>query len=484
VWPVLLAGLLALGRGRRLPVALIATIGAIASAVTMALLYHPGEDPLRVYYGTDTRAQAFLLGAVAALIAPRLARYARLVGWAGAIALVAIVAAMVTDAPDVLYRGGFGLVALGSSLAAMATTCPGPLRSCLDRAALRGLGRVSYGVYLWHWPAITLLTPARLGFDGLPLAGVRLAVTAAGTAVSWMIIERPFAHWRPLRVAWTATATMGTATALLVALPGTPVVAYASYRVDKAPAPVVATPTNVAAAIAAPPTTRLDERKPVLNALARTAESTREPTRTAMLVGDSGMFSAGPALSAGLRNAGWRVVQTEYPGMGLTRPSDMQRIWAENARRYQVDLTIVMIGLWDEQWVASHGDDAYRRVIDDSVAAFTSGGGRVLWLSVMHGGINDDPKTNRFSREAPQRHPDVVDYLDVGPALQDDTGAWPEIVAGRRLRQTDGWHLCPDGAAALTHFVLGRVGIDRPGWDPGPWRTSPRYDLNRACRAP
>src|SRR6185503_318364 len=50
VWPIVLAGLLVLGRGRRLPVALVATAGAIASAAAMALLYHPGEDPLRVYY--------------------------------------------------------------------------------------------------------------------------------------------------------------------------------------------------------------------------------------------------------------------------------------------------------------------------------------------------------------------------------------------------------------------------------------------------
>ena len=480
VWPIVLTGLLVLGRGRRLPVVLVATAGAIASAATMALLYHPGEDPLRVYYGTDTRAQAFLLGAVAALIAPRLvARHARLVAWVGAIALVAVAAVLFTDAPVVLYRGGFGLVALGASLAAIATTCPGPIRSCLDRRVLRGLGRVSYGVYLWHWPAITLLTPSRLGIDGFSLAVVRLAVTAAGTAVSWLLIERPFAHWRPLRVAWTATATMGTATAVLVALPATQVVAYASFRVDRRPVPIVAKPTAVDTAIAIPPSTKLAVPAPVLTALAKALE----PTRTAMIVGDSGMFSAGPAMSAGLRQAGWQVVETEYPGLGLTRPGDMRSLWAQNARRNHVDLTIVMIGLWDEDWVASHGADAYRAVVDDSIAAFTSGGGRVLWLSVMRGGANDNPTTDHFYREAAQRHPDVVEYLDIGPALQNRSGAWPQILAGHRLRQTDGWHLCPDGAAALTHFVLDHVGLDREGWDAGPWRTNWRYDMTHACRA-
>jgi peptidoglycan/LPS O-acetylase OafA/YrhL len=479
VWPVLLAALLVLGRGRRVPAVVVATVGAFASAATMALLYHPGQDPLRVYYGTDTRAQAFLLGAIAALIGPRLLeRHGRLVAWIGPCALAAVAAAMVTDSPVVLYRGGFGLVAAGASLAAVATTRPGPLRFCLDRPLLRGLGRVSYGVYLWHWPAITLLTPARLGIDGFSLAAVRLTVTAVGTAVSWVLIERPFARWRPLRVAWTATATMGTATAVLVALPATQVVAYASYRVDRRPEPVVAAPSRVDQAVAASHPAAASARSPkiVVPALSRPG--------TAMIVGDSGMFSAGPAMSAGLRNAGWRVVETEYPGMGLTRPAEMPRIWAETTRRYHVDLTIVMIGLWDAQWVASHGDAAYRAVVDESVAAFTSAGGRVLWLSIMRGGINDHPTTDHFYRDLPRRHPGTVDYLDVAGALRAPNGDWPQIVAGHRLRQTDGWHLCPDGAAALTHLVLGHLGLDRVGWDGGAWRTDTRYDLTGACRAP
>ena len=361
------------------------------------------------------------------------------------------------------------------------------MRACLDRRALRGLGRVSYGVYLWHWPAITLLTPARIGVDGISLAAIRLAVTAAGTAVSWLVIERPFARWRPLRVAWTGTAAMGTATAVLVALPATQVVAYASYRLDRRPAPVVAKPTvaNPTLADTAIEASSSTERvtsqtAPVMTALAAALES----TRTAMIVGDSGMFSAGPAMSAGLRHAGWQVVETEYPGMGLTRPADMRRVWADNARRHHVDLTIVMIGLWDEDWVASHGDAAYRAVVDDSIAAFTSSGGRVLWLSVIRGGANDHPTTDHFYREAAKRHPDVVEYLDIGPALRNRDGEWPQILGGRRLRQTDGWHLCPDGAAALTHFVLDHEGLDGEGWDPGPWRTNHRYDLIHACRAP
>jgi peptidoglycan/LPS O-acetylase OafA/YrhL len=478
IWPLLLAGLFVVGRGRRLPVLVLAIAGAIASATTMAVLYHPGVDPMRVYYGTDTRAQAFLLGAAAALAAPYLRdRQHRVVAVLGSGALVAVGVVMFTDAPAMLYRGGFGLVALGASLAAIATTIPGPLAFCLDRKPLRALGRVSYGVYLWHWPAITLLTPARSGIDGAPLLAARLAVTAAGTAVSWALVERPFAGWRPRRVAWAGAMSMGTASALLVALPGAQLVAYANYRIDRLPPPVVAAPTRVAHAIAASPAVSRSA-SPSTTALARLA--TQRPG-TAMLVGDSGMFSAGPAMSAALRQAGWRVVETEYPGMGLTRPTNMPQILRDDARQYHVDLTIVMIGLWDASWVDAHGDSAYRAVLDDSIAAMTSAGGKVLWLSIMRGGANDNPTINRFYRDLPVRHRGVVDYLDVDPALAATSGGSPQMVAGHRLRQTDGWHLCPDGAAAFTHYVLKAVGLDRDGWDLGSWRANPRYDMTRAC---
>jgi peptidoglycan/LPS O-acetylase OafA/YrhL len=71
-WPLLLVGVLALARGRRGPVIACTTLATLASAAWMAWLYVPGGDPSRVYYGTDTRAQAFLAGAVAALVAPLL----------------------------------------------------------------------------------------------------------------------------------------------------------------------------------------------------------------------------------------------------------------------------------------------------------------------------------------------------------------------------------------------------------------------------
>jgi peptidoglycan/LPS O-acetylase OafA/YrhL len=73
-WPPIVLGVLWLARRRMRAagaiavVGVVALVGAVASAVLMAAMYVPGGDPSRVYYGTDTRAQAMLVGAALAVI--------------------------------------------------------------------------------------------------------------------------------------------------------------------------------------------------------------------------------------------------------------------------------------------------------------------------------------------------------------------------------------------------------------------------------
>ncbi|MCU1427771.1 MAG: oatA 3 [Actinomycetia bacterium] len=471
VWPLVVVGLLALSRGRRAPLIAVAALGTVASAVLMALLYAPGHDPIRAYYGTDTRAQAFLVGALAALIAPHLlTRGLSLARWGGALGLAGVLVAMRTDAPGVLYRGGFGLVAIGAAMAVLATTTRGPVATCLDRAPLRALGRVSYGVYLWHWPAITLLTPKRLGMTGLPVTMVRLAVTLGGALASWFLLERPLRRARPRRVALVAVPAIGIAALSLVALPATETLAYANFRTDRLPKNVV-----VVEPIASP-------TGPLPGGTGPLALS---PTGTAMIVGDSGMYDATPALAAGLSASGWRVVEAAFPGAGLTQPAGVRDWWATQARRYHVDLTIVMLGRWDLGWAHAHGDAAFRALIDESVAGFTSAHGKVAWLSGLPGGFRSVPQLDAAYAQLPSRHPATVDYVSIDAALRGADGSFPRVVQGRLLRKPDGWHLCPDGAAALTHEVLGHLGLDARNWDAGAWRHDPRYNNPPGgCRAP
>jgi peptidoglycan/LPS O-acetylase OafA/YrhL len=484
IWPLVVVGVLALARGRRRPLALLALAGTLASAGLMAAWFIPGTDPLRLYYGTDTRAQAFLIGALAMLAARHFTgeRARRGLRRAGMPAFAVMVAAFAwLDSPESLYRGGFGAFAVVAAVVVVAVTMPGPLARLLDRSPLRLIGRVSYGIYLWHWPVIVLVTERTVPARGVALLVLRVALIAAATALSWCLIERPYKRASPTLALRLAPCGIAAAAACVLALPGVPVVAYASFDVTRIPTPSVVAPptsTSVVTSSSVTPFVVAPSAPPTSTAIVDPVA----PPSTVLLIGDSGMYDATPALSAGLTLVGAKVIGTAYPGEGLTQPAGVRDMWAEWVRRERPDLVVVMLGAWDTDFVATNGDEAYRQVVDETVGLFTAGGARVLWLSelpgraALPGAIVDAGEQNRFYHVLPGRYPDVVEYLDITRPLLAADGTAPRALDGHLLRKPDGWHLCPDGAAAVAHAVLSHLGLDDPAWDGDLWRADARYD--------
>lgn len=202
LFPVVLA--LALRRARRIvPLLVGLVVATVASAVWMAYLASGGGDPSRAYYGTDTRAHSLLAGAVLAAVAAQwpLHRHRRVLGLVGLVGVAGILAAYVRvgEGESWMYRGGFlGLAVLSSGLVAAVALPRTPLSwtRALAVAPLVAVGRVSYGLYLWHWPVNVFLTPGRVGLDGggvddVALFALRTAVTAALTLASYRLIEAP-----------------------------------------------------------------------------------------------------------------------------------------------------------------------------------------------------------------------------------------------------------------------------------------------------
>lgn len=181
-----------------------------ASALEMALLYRPGLDPSRVYYGTDTRACELLAGAALAMVWPSaalradVARGARhVLDGAGVLGLLAIVAMIWrgNQYSPFLYEGGFMLLSGASVLLIAALSHPagkiGPLLGC---APLRWIGERSYGIYLWHMPIIVLSTPAGAHDVEIGRAALQLAATLGVAALSWRYVEQPIRHGALARV--------------------------------------------------------------------------------------------------------------------------------------------------------------------------------------------------------------------------------------------------------------------------------------------
>ena len=108
------------------------------------------------------------------------------------------------------YEGALPLIALVSGGLLIGLQIDGPVRTWLAAGPLVWLGRISYGVYLFHWPVYVLLDADRTGLDGAPLLGVRLAVTMAVSVASYQAIELRVRHAQRLR---PTTAFIGSALA-------------------------------------------------------------------------------------------------------------------------------------------------------------------------------------------------------------------------------------------------------------------------------
>ncbi len=207
VWPTLLLGSLMLARRmgwEPLRTALIVAVAlAAVSAVEKVVLWSgPGSQP-RIYYGTDTRADSLLIGAAVGIcyVSGGLGRVRR---WLPALAPVALLVIVITfgfahDNSARLYRdGGLTAFALASAvvIGGLALAPGSPLGRVLAIGPLVWLGRISYGLYLWHWPVYRYLHPARLGLSWGPTQLVRVAVTIAAATISYYVLERPLLRLR------------------------------------------------------------------------------------------------------------------------------------------------------------------------------------------------------------------------------------------------------------------------------------------------
>lgn len=211
---VLLGALWLVRRTRRAassPVAVAQVV--LGTVVVLSLAWSVVQTdtaPGVAYFSTATRAWEFALGGLAAtvpLTAPRTrpARTVRVVGaWLGAAGLVTALFVITGSTP---FPGtAAALPVLSAGLVVLFGAHSGLQR--IGRIAPIGfLGRISYAVYLWHWPAVVIL-PIALRHELTAKDKVAIVVGSVVIAsVTTLGIEEPlrFSRWvkalRPRRVA-------------------------------------------------------------------------------------------------------------------------------------------------------------------------------------------------------------------------------------------------------------------------------------------
>jgi peptidoglycan/LPS O-acetylase OafA/YrhL len=247
VWPVLLiiVSLAWARRGRPSTIAVAAALTILSAASLLLCLRQSAAHDPWAFYGLPARAWEFALGALVALAAHRLARFA---SWPAAVLTwLGLAAVGVSAVARVLPGPAAALPVLGTVLV-IAGGCARPARGArllLRIKPLQELGRVSLSWYLWHWPLL-VLAPYVLGRPLSEPARVALVVAAlVPAAMSVAAVENrirlhPGVRSRPGRaLALGATLTAATVGLALLALQ-LPVPAAREPRAAPTPAEVLA----------------------------------------------------------------------------------------------------------------------------------------------------------------------------------------------------------------------------------------------------
>jgi peptidoglycan/LPS O-acetylase OafA/YrhL len=204
LWPVLLL-LAARTRRPRLAMTLLIALLLVGSFL-LSVATTVSNGPW-AYYLLPTRAWQLAAGGLLALAAPWFGRaprpFSALIGWLG-VGLLGV--GLIVIGPMTAYPG---IAALLPTLGAAGVIASGgragsPGRIVLATPPLRWLGRISYSLYLWHWP-ILVLAPVALGLDGSEFGpaegdlGLRLGLVLVAVvlaALTWRLVEEPFRRGR------------------------------------------------------------------------------------------------------------------------------------------------------------------------------------------------------------------------------------------------------------------------------------------------
>ncbi|HWW55139.1 MAG TPA: acyltransferase family protein, partial [Acidimicrobiales bacterium] len=479
--------------GRR-ALATVVTLLLIASAAATLVL--GGGDPNRVYFGTDTRMFELLAGVLLAVVAgfptssSRSSRRRSLVNVAGLTVLATTLVGWgaISEKDHWLYRGGLWGVAVVSCALISVALRPGVVAGVLRWRPLAALGRVSYGVYVYHWPLFVLLDSQHTGLRGVWLGLVRLCATGVVAGASYRFLEQPIRQRRwPRR---TVRPALVLASVMIVVLVIGSVV-IAGRASSRAVAAVARHPIVLAAAA--------DQGEAAQGSSTTPAPVALSPPKLGkvLFVGDSLMQQPFPTFAARLAEQGIEARSLGGPGQSLM---SHHAAWLpelqQDVATFDPDVIVLesCCGnfVTDPVWVGPDGRPVprdtpafyaeWRRLATDASTIASSRGAAVLWVvgppvhtNGFYGPIDGwMPQVDAIYLSLASCAPGVgiLDWRVVsGPdgryaaSLADSTGRLVPI------RMPDGFHFTPAGWDLLSNLTLSS--IDREwrldGGRPGAW---------------
>ena len=194
-YPAAIAVLVVLARRLPIRTKLMVFTGATFVVSFIWSVHYTSVNSASAYFSIWTRAWELALGGFVAASSPLWARLPSAMGavvaWSG---LAAIAVGVVSFSSATLYPGWAAIVPVGGA----ALTILGGVRAnrfgpelLLGTRLFRWVGKLSFSIYLWHWPVLTIGAQAA----SRPLSlGRRLALAAAsvaGAAITFYCLEDP-----------------------------------------------------------------------------------------------------------------------------------------------------------------------------------------------------------------------------------------------------------------------------------------------------
>jgi peptidoglycan/LPS O-acetylase OafA/YrhL len=317
VWPVVFVVIVRwCARSQRSVASAVAGLTVLGALAAPLIAWRWGADA--AYWSTPARIAEILVGA---LLATVMARGHRVPAWARfatapAVAVIAAMAVVLPSGHGFAYSGGLPLVAVVSGVLLWSLQVPSRSERMLSWRPVVGLGRISYGVYLIHWPVDVLLRERGWRLDTLGGFAVATALTLVLALASYRLLERPIhgAAWSPsVTFRRAGLATAGVALLAVVVPAAVPAVVANEVVLDAAEieraegslAPLV-TPTAASTAASTatstvPPTSLAGPTTTAAPAPTTTTSSAPlQPLRPVrmLVVGDSTALYVGQGLAA------------------------------------------------------------------------------------------------------------------------------------------------------------------------------------------
>ena len=181
---------------------LYVVLGLILVSLIAHILLFDINNISRIYFGTDTRAFSLLVGVVGAILYPMERLHAKvtpqqnmLYSVVSLVSIATLITVMIytSEYNTLLYRGGFLLVAILGLIVIISSGKQHTLMSrLLSFKPVVFIGKISYSLYLWHFPVLVLTTPvSEIGNPNIIFVILRVILTFILAAASYVFVETP-----------------------------------------------------------------------------------------------------------------------------------------------------------------------------------------------------------------------------------------------------------------------------------------------------